>query len=76
MREHGIDRFAILLESFPVEPPVRILVEGVDGRERELAQAVRARLDFTCEISAAMLPRSVAKSKRLYRLYDGEERPA
>jgi phenylacetate-CoA ligase len=76
MREHGIDRFAILLETFPVEPPVRILVEGVDGRERELAQAVRARLDFTCEISAATLPRSEAKSKRLYRLYDGEEAPA
>ena len=76
MREHGIDRFAILLESFPVEPPVKILVEGVDGRERELAQAVRARLDFTCEISAATLPRSEAKSKRLYRLYEGEEAPA
>jgi phenylacetate-CoA ligase len=76
MREQGVDRFAIVLDSFPVEPPVRILVEGVKGRERELAQAVRARLDFTCEIAAATLPRSEAKSKRLYRLYDGEEAPA
>jgi phenylacetate-CoA ligase len=76
MREQGVDRFAIVLDSFPVEPPVRILVEGVKGRERELAQAVRARLDFTCEIAVAMLPRSEAKSKRLYRIYDGEEAPA
>jgi phenylacetate-CoA ligase len=76
MREQGVDRFAIVLESFPVEPPVRILVEGVNGRERELAQAVRARLEFTCEIAAAKLPRSEAKSKRLYRVYDGEEAPA
>jgi phenylacetate-CoA ligase len=76
MREQGVDRFAIVLDSFPVEPPVRILVEGVKGRERELAQAVRARLDFTCEIAAATLPRSEAKSKRLYRVYDGEDAPA
>jgi phenylacetate-CoA ligase len=76
MREQGVDRFAIVLDSFPVEPPVRIIVEGVKGRERELAQAVRARLDFTCEIAAATLPRSEAKSKRLYRVYDGEEAPA
>jgi len=76
MREQGIDRFAIVLDSFPVEPPVRILVEGVNGRERELAQAVRARLDFKCEIAAATLPRSEAKSKRLYRVYEGEEAPA
>jgi len=76
MREQGVDRYAIVLDSFPVEPPVRILVEGVKGRERELAQAVRARLDFTCEIAAATLPRSEAKSKRLYRVYDGEEAPA
>ena len=76
MREQGVDRFAIVLDSFPVEPPVRILVEGVEGRERELAQAVRARLDFTCHIAAATLPRSEAKSKRLYRVYDGEEAPA
>jgi phenylacetate-CoA ligase len=75
MREQGVDRFAIVLESFPVEPPVRILVEGVDGRERELAQAVRARLGFTCEITAATLPRTEAKSKMLYRVYDGEEAP-
>jgi phenylacetate-CoA ligase len=76
MREQGVDRFAILLESFPVEPPVKILVEGVNGREKELAQAVRARLDFSCEIAAAVLPRSEAKSKRLYRIYEGEEAPA
>jgi phenylacetate-CoA ligase len=76
MREQGFDRFAIVLESFPVEPPVRILVEGVDGRERELAQALRARLDFTCEIIAATLPRTEMKSKMLYRVYDGEEAPA
>ncbi len=76
MREQGVDRFAIILERFPVEPPVKILVEGVDGREKELAQAVRARLDFTCEIAAVVLPRSEAKSKRLYRIYEGEEAPA
>jgi hypothetical protein len=75
MREQGVDRFAIVLESFPVEPPVRILVEGVDGRERELAHAVRAGLDFTCEITAATLPRTEAKSKMLYRVYAGEEAP-
>jgi phenylacetate-CoA ligase len=76
MREHGVDRFAIVLEQFPVEPPVKILVEGVNGRERELAQAVRARFDFTCEVAAASLPRSEMKSKRLYRVYEGEEAPA
>jgi phenylacetate-coenzyme A ligase PaaK-like adenylate-forming protein len=76
LREHGVDRFAILIERFPVEPPVKILVEGVNGREQQLAQAVRARLEFTCEIAAASLPRSEAKSKRLYRLYEGEEAPA
>jgi phenylacetate-CoA ligase len=76
LREHGVDRFAIVLERFPVEPPVKILVEGVNGRERELAEAVRARLEFTCEIAAASLPRSEAKSKRLYRVYEGEQAPA
>jgi phenylacetate-CoA ligase len=76
LRERGVDRFAIVLEQFPVEPPVRILVEGVNGRERELAEAVRARLEFTCEIAAATLPRSEAKSKRLYRVYEGEDPPA
>ena len=65
-----------MLERFPVEPPVKILVEGVNGRERELADAVRERLEFTCEIAAATLPRSEAKSKRLYRVYAGEEAPA
>ena len=53
-----------------------MLVEGVDGREEELAEAVKARLGFTCVVRAATLPRSEAKSKRLFRLYDGEERPA
>jgi phenylacetate-CoA ligase len=76
LRERGVDRFAIVLERFPVEPPVKILVEGVNGRERELAEALRARLDFTCEIAVATLPRSEAKSKRLYRAYEGEEPPA
>ena len=76
LREHGIDRFAIVLERFPVEPPVKILVEGVNGRERELAEAVRARLEFACEIAPAELPRSEAKTKRLYRAYEGEEPPA
>ena len=76
LREHGVDRFAIVLERFPVEPPVKILVEGVNGREREIAEAVRARLEFTCEIAAATLPRSETKTKRLYRVYDGEEPPA
>jgi phenylacetate-CoA ligase len=76
LREFGVDRFAIVLERFPVEPPVKILVEGVNGREQQLAQAVRARLEFTCEIAAASLPRSESKSKRLYRVYAGEEAPA
>jgi phenylacetate-CoA ligase len=76
LRERGVDRFAIVLEGFPVEPPVKILVEGVNGRERELAEAVRARLEFTCEISAAMLPRPEGKSKLLYRVYEGEDPPA
>ena len=76
MREHGVDRFAIVLERFPVEPPVKILAEGLNGRERELAEAVRLRLSFTCEIAAAELPRGEEKSKRLYRVYDGEEPPA
>jgi phenylacetate-CoA ligase len=76
MREHGVDRFAIVLERFPVEPPVKILAEGLNGRERELAEAVRLRLSFTCEIAAAELPRREEKSKRLYRVYDGEEPPA
>jgi phenylacetate-CoA ligase len=76
LRERGVDRFAIVLERFPVEPPVKILVEGVNGRERELAEALRARLDFTCEVAVATLPRSEGKSKRLYRAYEGEEPPA
>jgi len=76
MREHGVDRFAIVLENFPVEAPVKILAEGLNGRERELAEAVRLRLSFTCEIAAAELPRGEGKSKRLYRVYDGEEPPA
>jgi hypothetical protein len=76
LREHGVDRFAIVLEHFPVEPPVKILVEGVNGRERELADAVRARLGFTCEIATVKMPRSEAKSKLLYRVYEGEEAPA
>jgi len=76
MREHGVDRFAIVLEHFPVEAPVKILVEGLNGRERELAEAVRLRLSFTCEITAATLPHGEGKSKRLYRVYEGEEPPA
>jgi phenylacetate-CoA ligase len=76
LREYGVDRFAIVLERFPVEPPVKILVEGVNGRERQLAEALRSRLEFTCEIAAATLPHSEAKSKRLYRVYEGEEAPA
>ena len=75
LREHGLDRFAIVLDRFPVEPPVEVLVEGADGREEELVEAVKARLGFTCVVRAATLPRSEAKSKRLYRLYEGEERP-
>jgi hypothetical protein len=76
LRERGVDRFAIVLERFPVEPPVKILVDGVNGREKELAEAVRARLDFTCEIAGATLPRPEGKSKVLYRAYSGEEPPA
>ena len=58
-----------------MEPPVEVLVEGVDGKEEELAAEVKARFGFTCVIRAATLPRTEAKAKRLYRLYDGEERP-
>ncbi|MGH3032096.1 MAG: phenylacetate--CoA ligase family protein, partial [Gaiellaceae bacterium] len=76
LREHGCDRFAIVLERFPVEPPVAILGEGVNGREEELADAVRARLSFTCVIRDAVLPRSETKAKRLYRVYAGEGPPA
>ena len=76
LRERGCDRFAILLERFPVEPPVRILVEGVDGREQAIARAVKERLSFTCVVSEAKLPRTEAKAKRLYRVYEGEEPPA
>jgi phenylacetate-CoA ligase len=76
LREHGLDRFAVVLERFPVEPPVEVLVEGVDGREEELAGAVKARLGFTCVVRAASLPRTEAKAKRLYRLYEGEDPPA
>jgi hypothetical protein len=47
----------------------------VDGREEEVAEAVKARLGFTCVVRAAALPRTETKAKRLYRLYDGEERP-
>jgi phenylacetate-CoA ligase len=75
LRERGVDRFAIVLERFPVEPPVKILVDGVNGREQELAEAVRARLDFACEIAGAILPRPEGKSKVLYRAYAGEEPP-
>ena len=76
LRERGVDRFAIVLERFPVEPPVKILVEGVNGRERELAEAVRAQLSFTCEVATANLPHPETKSKLLYRAYEGEEPPA
>ena len=76
LRGHGCDHFAILLDRFPVEPPVAILVEGMKGKEEELAEAVRARLSFTCVIREAVLPRSETKAKRLYRVYAGEEPPA
>jgi phenylacetate-CoA ligase len=76
LREQGHDRFAIVLERVPVEPPVEILVEGVNGREEELANVVKTRLGFTCVIREAALPRTEAKAKRLYRLYEGEERPS
>jgi phenylacetate-CoA ligase len=76
LREHGCDRFAVLLERFPVEPPVKILVEGVDGRERTIAEAVRARLSFTCTVAPAELPRTEGKAKRLYRVYAGEAPPS
>jgi phenylacetate-CoA ligase len=76
LREQGIDRFAIVLDHFPVEPPVRLLVEGVNGRETTLARAVRERLDFTCVVTEATLPRSEMKSKRLYRAYAGDAPPA
>jgi phenylacetate-CoA ligase len=75
LRERGLDRFALVLDRFPVEPPVELLVEGAEGREEELAQAVKGALGFTCVVRPAALPRSEAKSKRLYKLYDGDERP-
>ncbi len=75
LRERGLDRFAIVLDRFPVEPPVRLLVEGAAGREEELAGAVRSRLQFACVVSDATLPRTEAKAKRLYRVYAGEEAP-
>ena len=45
------------------------------ARRRSWPKAVRAALQFTCVVRAATLPRSEGKSKRLYRVYDGEERP-
>ena len=75
LREHGLDRFAIVLDRFPVEPPVQLLVDGAAGREDELARAVRSRLEFTCVVTEAALPRTETKAKRLYRLYAGEEVP-
>ena len=75
LRERGLDRFAIVLDRFPVEPPVRLLVEGAAGREEELATAVRSRLQVACVVSEAALPRTEAKAKRLYRAYAGEEAP-
>jgi phenylacetate-CoA ligase len=75
LRERGLDRFAVVLDRFPVEPPVEILVEGADGQEEDLSEAVRARFGFTCTIRPATLPRTETKAKRLYRVYDGEERP-
>jgi phenylacetate-CoA ligase len=75
LREHGLDRFAIVLERFPVEPPVRLLVEGAAGREEELVRAVRERLNFACVIATATLPRAEAKAKLLYRVYEGEAAP-
>ena len=64
-----------MLERLADRPPVELLVEGVDGREDEVAEAVKGRLGFTCVVRSATLPRTEAKSKRLYRLYDGDERP-
>jgi phenylacetate-CoA ligase len=75
LREHGLDRFAIVLDRFPVEPPVQLLVEGAAGREDELARALRSRLEFTCVVTEATLPRTESKAKRLYRLYAGEAVP-
>jgi phenylacetate-CoA ligase len=75
LRELGLGRFTILLESFPVEPPVTILVEGVDGREEEVVEAVRTRLSFTCLVREQALPRTEEKAKRIYRLYAGEAAP-
>ena len=28
LREHGLDRFAVVLEAFPVEPPVEVARRG------------------------------------------------
>jgi phenylacetate-CoA ligase len=75
LRELGLDHFAIVLERFPVEPPVAILVEGVNGREEEVVAAVKTRLSFTCVVREQALPRTEGKAKRLYRVYAGEAPP-
>ena len=75
LRERGLDRFAVVLEAFPVEPPVEVLVEGVDGREEELARGRQGALRLHLRDPGRELPRTEAKAKRLYRLYDGDERP-
>jgi phenylacetate-CoA ligase len=76
LREHGVDRFAVVLETFPVEPPVEILVEGGAAENGDaLAQAVRTRLGFTCVVRPSALPRTEGKAKLVYRVYEGEEPP-
>jgi phenylacetate-CoA ligase len=75
LREHGVDRFAVVLETFPVEPPVEILVEGAAENGDALARAVKARLGFTCVVRPSTLPRTEGKAKVVYRVYEGEEPP-
>ncbi|MGI9187108.1 MAG: phenylacetate--CoA ligase family protein [Gaiellales bacterium] len=72
--------FRILLEHAPpIDYAPRILVERGDDEDPALgtrvAAAIQERLNFTPAIElvpAESLPRSERKSKRLYRVYDGE----
>jgi phenylacetate-CoA ligase len=73
--EFGCGRFAVVLDKFPIEPPVTVLVDGIAGAEDRLAQAIRRRLGFGCDVLHATLPTQEGKATLLYRLYMGETLP-